>query len=222
LIPIVDPLGNPITLEIPREQAALTAEGREILIRELMNPSLFVASGKEHEIFAGDNVPVPVARADATNPLQVSQNVERQDVGLLLRVRPTVGQQGGVRLELDLDVSSIRESLAGDSRRVGPTFAQRQLSTTIHLEEGDVAVVGFATLPRATQRMVGVPILHSVPFLGFLFRSMEERWLETTLLVSVQAAIVREETASLTRALRHQLAAAEGDVAGSGGVAAEN
>ena len=178
LIPIVGPLGTPITLEIPREQAALTAEGREILIRELMNPSLYVASGKEHEIFAGDNVPVPVARADATNPLQVSQNVERQDVGLQLRVRPTVGQEGGVRLELDLEVSSIRPSLVGDAQRVGPTFAQRQLSSTLHLEDGDVAVVGFATLPRSTQRMVGVPILHSLPFLGFLFRSTEERWLD--------------------------------------------
>jgi general secretion pathway protein D len=220
LIPIVGPGGRPITLEIPRERAALTAEGREILIRELMNPSLFVVSGKEHEIFAGDNVPVPVARTDTTNPLQVSQNVERQDVGLQLRVRPTLGQEGGVRLELDLDVSSIRESLAGDTRRVGPTFAQRQLSSTIHLEDGDVAVVGFATLPRATRQVVGVPLLHSLPFLGFLFRSTEERWLDTTLLVSVQAAIVREETLSLTRALRRRLVAAES--MSPGGVAAEN
>jgi general secretion pathway protein D len=219
LIPIVGPLGNPITLEIPRGQAALRAEGREIMIRELMNPSLFVASGEEHEIFAGSNVPVPVANTSAQNPLQVNQNVERQDVGLSLRVRPTAGQKGGVRLELNLDVSFIRASLAGDVKRVGPTFAQRQLTSTIHLDDNDVAVVGFATLPRATRTVVGVPLLRSLPFLGFLFRSTEERWLDTTLLVSAQAAIVREETASLTRALRQQLAAME--PAGSG-VAAEN
>jgi general secretion pathway protein D len=220
LIPIVDPLGNPITLEVPRGQALLRAEGREIMVRELLNPSLFVASGEEHEIFAGSNVPVPVARTDAQNPLQVSQNVERQDVGLSLRVRPTAGQKGGVRLELDLDVSFIRNSLAGDARRVGPTFAQRQLTSTIHLDEGDVAVVGFATLPRSAQLEVGVPFLRALPFLGFLFRSTQERWLNTTLLVSAQAAIVREETASLTRALRQQLAALE--PAGPDSVAAEN
>jgi general secretion pathway protein D len=220
LIPIVGPGGRPITLEIPRERASLTAEGREILIREILNPSLFVASGQEHEIFAGDNVPVPVAGTDAANPLQVSQNVERKDVGLTLRVRPTVGQEGGVQLDLDLDVSAIRESLAGDAERVGPTFVQRQLSSSIRLDQGDVAVVGFATLPRATQQVVGVPFLHSLPFLGFLFRSTEDRWLDTTLLVSVQAEIVREETASLTRALRRQLAALES--AGSGEVAADN
>jgi general secretion pathway protein D len=216
LIPVVDPLGVPIEV---LQGASLTADGREILIRTLMNPTFFVTSGKEHEIFAGDNVPVPVARTDAGDPLQVSQNVERKDVGLQLRVRPTVGQQGGVRLDLDLDISEIRESLAGDTQEVGPSFAQRQLSSTIHLDDGDIAVIGFATLPRATQQLVGVPFLHSLPFLGFLFRSTEVRWLDTTLLVSVQAAIVREETAALTRALRRELAAAE--TASSGGVAAE-
>ncbi|HEY5656261.1 MAG TPA: secretin N-terminal domain-containing protein [Myxococcota bacterium] len=210
LIPIVDPLGNPITLEIPREQAALTVESREILIRELLNPTLYVASGEEHEIFAGDNVPVPVARADATNPLQVSRNVERKDVGLQLRVRPTVGQRGGVRLELELDISAVRTSLAGNVRQVGPSFTQRQLTSTIHLDEGDVAVVGFAALPRTTTRRVGVPFLHSLPLLGFLFRSTEERELDTTLIVSAQAAIVREETAALSRALRRELARVEG------------
>ena len=111
--------------------------------------------------------------------------------------------------------------MAGDTQRVGPTFAQRQLSSTIYLEDGDVAVVGFATVPRAIQTTVGVPLLHSLPFLGFLFRSTEERWLDTTLLVSVQATIVREETLSLTRALRRRLVAAE-SMSPGGGVTAEH
>lgn len=213
LIPITDALGNVTTVQVPRESFAITADEREILIRMLMNPTLLVSSGDEHEIFAGDNVPIPIAQTDATNPLRVSQNVERRDVGLLMRARPTVGQEGGVRLELDLEVSAVAQSLAGDSERVGPTISERTIQTTVHLDDGVIAVVGYATLPRQLETVVGVPYLRSLPILGFLFRSTTQTRLDTTLLISVQAEVEREETLALTRALRRELEALTPEVA---------
>jgi len=213
LIPITDAVGNVTTVQVPRESFAITADEREIMIRALMNPTLLVSSGDEHEIFVGDNVPIPTAQADAANPLQVRQNVERQDVGLLLRARPTVGHEGGVRLELDVEVSAVSQSLAGDSARVGPTISERTLQTTVHLDHGVIAVVGFATLPRHIETVVGVPYLRSLPILGFLFRTTTETRLETTLLISVQAEVERAETLALTRALRQELEALTPEVA---------
>jgi general secretion pathway protein D len=213
LIPITDALGNVTNLQVPRESFAITADQREIMIRMLMNPTLLVSSGDEHEIFAGNNVPIPIAQTDATNPLQVRQNVQREDVGLLLRARPTVGQEGGVRLELDVEVSAVSQSLAGDSERVGPMISERTLQTTVHLDDGVIAVVGYATLPRHIERVIGVPFLRSLPILGFLFRTTTETRLDTTLLISVQAEVEREETLELTRALRRELEALTPEVA---------
>lgn len=209
LIPIVDAMGNPDTLLIPRERFVLTAAARDILIRDLMNLGITVASGDEHEIFVGDNIPVPVARAEPGNALQVSQNIERADVGIMLRVRPTVGKEGPVQLEVEIDVSAVRESAAGDADVVGPTFSERTISTKISLEDGDVAVIGYASLPRKIETVVGVPFLQSIPILGFLFRSTKVSNLDTTLLIAVQASVFREETRAMAALLRREFEALE-------------
>jgi len=210
LVPVVDALGNPIAGLDPnfelREFATLTADERQILVRSLLKPSLLVSSGDEHVIFAGENLPVPVSSGGEHDPLQTTQNIERKDVGLQLRVRPTVGQAGSVQMDVDIEVSSLAPSSSGDVTRVGPTFSQRTLSTSVVLDDGAVAVIGFAMVPRRFETSVGVPFLRSIPILGFLFRSTAERALNTTLLVTLQATVERDESAALTQALRRELA----------------
>ena len=109
LIPIVGPGGVVTSLEVPRGYS-LTADAREIDVRTLARPRLLVANGEEQRIFVGDNVPVPRAQSGTGSALEVRQNVERHDVGIQLDVRPTLGQQGGVRLELQIHESRIAES----------------------------------------------------------------------------------------------------------------
>ena len=155
-----------------------------------MRPNLLITSGEEHEIFAGDNVPIPVAAArrhrdrndhrnrDTRNGgpgnrdepdrdlrdhrarergaggrvetggtgtgrrpapgrswagSPCSQNIERQDVGTSLRVTPTVGEQGGVMLELRVEVSSLAESAGGPGRRGRADDPADDVESTIRL-----------------------------------------------------------------------------------------
>ena len=112
-----------------------------------------ITSGDEHEIFAGDNIPIPVAQTEgraADGPAtsaRCSQNIERQDVGTTLRVTPTVGERGGVRLELTVEVSSLGASVAGDVEEVGPTIQEIIVESTIRLRDGEIAVIATAARP---------------------------------------------------------------------------
>jgi general secretion pathway protein D len=217
LVPVVDAIGIPIagvdpTAEL-REFTALTADERQILVRSIMTPSLLMSSGDEHVIFSGENVPVPVSGSNTSDALQTTQNIERKDVGVQLRVRPSVGQRGRIHMELDIDVSAVSDSLAGQTERVGPTISERKISTVVDLDEGNVAVIGFASVPRKIETRVGVPFLRSIPILGFLFRSTEKQVRNTTLLISVQATLKREESTVLSKALREELARERPDVA---------
>jgi general secretion pathway protein D len=205
LVPVVGPGGTVQTLSIPRDSYALTADERELEVRTVARPRLLVANGEEQRIFVGDNVPVPRAQSGTGSPLEVRQNVERHDVGLQLDVRPTLGQEGGVRLELQIHQSRITESLAGDTDRVGPTFAERELAATVRLEHGEIAVVGFLSGPSQATREVGVPWLRSIPVLGFLFRNTLEVELESTLLIAVSATLRREGAEQLAMELRRHL-----------------
>jgi general secretion pathway protein D len=218
VVPIVDASGNATTLLVPRESFVVTADDHEIQTRLLMRPHLVATNGEEQEVFVGNNVPIlSASTASAAGdvaagggdgapaaPLQVRTDIERQDVGLRLRVRPSVGEAGGVRLGLELEVSDVAPSVAGDVEEVGVTLTQRTLTATVQLADGEFAVVGMG--PRRVERRVerGTPFVSAIPFLGAFFRSERTETARTELLVAAQAWILRgpEERVAETVARR--------------------
>jgi len=207
LIPVFDEGGNPIgTVPVARESVVITAEARLIEARVLQRPHLLVASGDEQQIFVGENIPIPVQRADATDPLQVEQNIQRQDVGLTLRVRPTLGVAGRVQLELFAEISRLGPSLAGDVDEVGPTVRKRTIETVLPMRDGVWAVVGLGYQPEVQEQVVGTPFLRDIPVLGFFFRTTRERSLKSHLVIAARAEVVPSRDEQLAETLRRRLA----------------
>lgn len=213
VVPILDPLtGAIIPLQIPRDTFAITADDRLVRSKVLLRPSLSLLSGEVHEIFAGDNIPVPTAEAGATNALEIRQNIERQDVGTRLRVEPTVGTEGGVVLKLDLEISRVTASVQ-NVREVGPTIRERTIESTIRLESGQYGVVAFAMTPTSLDVESGTPFLKDIPILGWFFRASRSVRLDTYLLVVARAEVYRPESEALSDWLRRKLEAESREVA---------
>ena len=208
VLPFIDSLGNPASLIVPRESGVITANDARVRSQTLMRPHLRVLAGKEQEIFAGDNIPIPVSKTatDTASPFQTSVNVERQDVGIRVRVKPSVGEAGGVRLELDVDVSSLAPSLAGSVEEVGPTLRQRHLTSTIHLNDNEFAVVGFAREAVVERSMTGTPWLKDIPILGWAFKQTSDTNVTARLVIAVQARIERSPDEQLADSIRRRLA----------------
>lgn len=200
-VPILNPLtGMPV--EIPRERVAITARQRDVDTELLIRPELLVNSGEEHRLFAGDNIPIPIGRAvEGQVATQITQDIQRQDVGVTLQLLPTVGQQGGVVLELRVEVSELGESTAGDVERVGPTLDEISVESLIRLQPGEVAVIATAARPTTAEAHVGVPWLMDVPGLNWLFRRTAERKMKRHLLITAQAEVVSDEMRAMARRL---------------------
>jgi len=171
-----------------------------------MRPHLLVSSGEEQQIFAGDQVPIPVAATGTGtgSPLEVRQSVERQDVGVLLRVRPTLGEAGVVRLELDLEVSRVATGIVLGGG-VGPVLRQRQVQSTIRLADGEVAVVGLSRERRAEATQNGTPFLADAPGIGALFRATREQSRETEIAIAVRARVLRDDAELAADGIRRRL-----------------
>ncbi len=205
LFPIVDANGNPTAVLLPAESFVITADEREVESRILLRPHLLVASGEEQQIFVGDNIPVSVASATQGNVLQTQTNVERYDVGTTLRVRPTLGEQGRIQLELRIETSQVGPSAAGDVDVVGPTILERSVETTVHLADGEWAVVGLGHQPELQQRVVGTPFLMNVPVLGNFFRTTRDRELISQLVIAVQGRVRRSPDEMTAESIRRRL-----------------
>ena len=216
LLTLQDPTVGTITIPIPREDVSIDAGEINVETNILLRPNIVGVSGEEHEIFAGDNIPIPSSQtASATgdgtvsnqgNPLNVTQNIERVDVGTRLRIKPTIREEGNVRLELELEISSLVKSLAGDVEEVGPTYADTNLETTFELRPGEAAVIGARNGEVTYNRRIGIPWLMNIPGLGWLFSSVEERKDEKDLMVVVQARVLLDADDAAAETLRRQRA----------------
>jgi general secretion pathway protein D len=211
VFPIVDSDGNPLPdLLVPRGTAVLTASAGLVNSTTLMRPHLRMLSGEEHELFAGNNLPIPVSSGTevaSNQPFVTSRTIERQDTGVTLRVKPTVGEAGGVRLELEVETSALGPSLPGQNvEEVGPTIRQRKLTSTIHLRDGEFVVVGFAREEAYQRGSVGVPWLKDIPILGWAFKATSDQTLATRLVIAAQARIERSSEEQVADSIRARLA----------------
>ena len=212
VIPIIGPGGIPTQLIVPRESVQITAAAGDVTTRTLLRPHLVALSGEEHELSAGDNVPVLIgAKDEAGQPLvsdvlTIRNEIERRDVGTRLRVRPTAGQAGDVRLELEVEASRLRPIPVEIATRIGPVIEQRKLEAVTRLEHGQIAVLGMVLDDAVQEIEGGVPFLKDVPILGWLARSTHEETVKRTLVIAVQAGIERSPEARLADSVRHRLA----------------
>jgi len=193
VIPIIGPLG-PTTAVVPEGAAQITASSGEVVIRAITSPYLLAASGEEQRIFSGDQVPIPVTGTAAAtsngdtptdgtgaqNPFVTSLSIERQDVGVDLRVKPIAVSDDLVTLELHIEVTSVAEAvtLLGEAQTgqadQGPTLRKFDLDANVRLTDGAVMLVAAAPADTIGSAESGVPFLKDIPILGWFFRSTRD------------------------------------------------
>jgi general secretion pathway protein D len=212
VIPIIGPGGIPMEVVVPREIVQITAAEGNATVRTLTRPHLLALSGEEHEIVTGDNVPILVGATTpsgdpvSTDPLTIQNDIERRDVGTILRVRPTAGQEGDVRLELEVEVSRVRPESAAFADKIGPVIEQRRLQAVTRLEHGQIALLGLVLGDTVMESERGVPYLRDIPILGWLFKSVSKERTKGSIVIAVQAGIERTPEQRIADTVRHRLA----------------
>ncbi len=159
----------------------------------LSTPTLVTLDNEEAEIVIGENVPfvtgsfTSTGGADgATNPFQT---IQREDVGLTLKIKPQINEGDALRLEIEQEVSSIADSVAGASDLV---TNKRSIKTNVMVDNGQVVVLGGLIEENVRESKQKVPLLGDIPLLGALFRSSTGDVEKTNLMVFIHPVILRD------------------------------
>ena len=206
VLPFVDDSGALVDLVLPGETAVISANDRSVRTRVLLRPRLTMVSGEEQEVFVGQNVPIPVSQGAKVSAGRTSTRIERQDVGIHLRVTPKLGEAGKVELDLQLEVSRLGVPVAGSVEVVGPTLESRSIESKILLSDGELAVIGLSQEGSSTGGDTGTPFLKDIPVFGTLFRSRGRSAVDTHLVFAVQVRILRTHDEDLAESIRQRLA----------------
>jgi type IV pilus assembly protein PilQ len=137
-------------------------------------------NGEEGYIHIGEIVPYVVR--DEDDEIQV----EREEVGIMLRVRPTVNRDNQITTIIEPEVSSVTELVQG---RI-PRTKVRKITSTVTVPNGQRIVVGGLLSTNIITTNSNLPFLSDIPFIGGLFRHKNISMEKTDLIIEVTPRIV--------------------------------
>ena len=200
----------------PVIQGIITATAGQSNTNIIASPSLLTADNEEAQIIIGQNIPVPTSNlardtGSDSGDFTTSQNIERQDVGVTLRVTPQISEGDSVRLEIFQEISEV--VTAGSQDNLGPTTSNRQVENTVFVSNGESVMIGGILSETQSEVETKVPFLGDIPILGWAFKSTTDTVRKVNLLIVLTPHIVRdpEDLAMITVHRRERFHSSAGD-----------
>lgn len=158
----------------------------------LSTPSLLTLDNEEAEIIVGQNVPFVTGSFTSTGAAAGSvdpfQTIQREDVGITLRIKPQINEGNAMVMAVEQEVSSISSS--GQASDI--ITDKRSIKTNILAEDGQVIVLGGLIEDRVRESEQKVPFLGDLPLLGYLFRAKQTNKDKVNLMVFIHPTILRD------------------------------
>ena len=174
--------------------ALITALSGDATTNILSTPTLVTLDNEEAEIVVGQNVPFVTGSysstgsgSTASNPFQT---IERQDVGLTLRIKPQINEGDSIKLDVEQEVSSLSASADNASDLI---TNKRSIKTSVIVSDGEIIVLGGLIEDTLTESEQKVPLLGDIPLLGWLFRYQETKKIKTNLMVFIHPTILKDD-----------------------------
>ena len=160
----------------------------------LANSRLTTINGREASIKLVDIVPYILSSGGVGGQVQV----QREEVGIKLKILPTVNTDGFITVKVEPEVSTIFEFIGPDNNI--PRVKSRTSSTTIRVKDGESIIIGGLLSNDKKRTVYKFPLLHKIPYLGekiFTSNNVVER--KTDLIVQITPKIVVDTYTGITK-----------------------
>lgn len=166
----------------------LRALASDSAVNILSTPSIVTLDNEEAEIIVGENVPFVTGSTTSSTNTNPFQTIERQDVGLTLKVTPQINEGDTIKLDLEQETSNV--TLSSDV--LGPTTNKRAIKTSVLVDDGGLLVLGGLIEEQENDTEDKVPLLGDIPLIGKLFQSSIKSKVKKNLMVFLRPTILRD------------------------------
>ena len=169
----------------------LTALQNDTNSNILSTPNITTLDNEEAELIVGQNIPFVTGSFTGTgsnNPSNPFQTIERQDVGLTLKVTPQINEGDTVKMVIEQETSSV---IPG-TEEIGIATRKRSIKTSVLVDDGGILVLGGLIQEEVSDSQSKVPLLGDIPVIGFLFRSQNTTKTKANLMVFLRPSILRD------------------------------
>jgi general secretion pathway protein D len=159
-------------------------------------PSAVTMDNQEAELKVAQEV--PFVTGQFTNTTAVTggtvnpfQTIQREEVGTILKVTPTISPEGSaVMLKISIESSSIGQKPAG---AVDLVTNKRTVTTTVLIEDGGIVVLGGLIEDNSVKGENRVPYLGNIPIIGLLFKTRNATSTKNNLIMFIRPKILRDQ-----------------------------
>ena len=155
----------------------------------MANPKLLVVNKQRGEVLVGDRKGYLTTTVTET---VATQTVQFMETGTRLIVRPFIGKNGNIRLEIHPEDSSGTTQTVGDN--VVPSQTTTEVTSNVLVRDGHTIVIGGLFREQTTINRSQVPVAGNVPYLGSLFRSTVDSTVREEVIILLTPRIIRQET----------------------------
>jgi general secretion pathway protein D len=190
-------------------KAVLNALAQKSTINVIASPSLMVLNNQEAFMNVGDKVPIATSQSTNNNSVNVtpssgilpsnnsnvsaivSNNIQMQDTGIILKIKPRVNAGGLVLLKIEQDANQAVATTTSSLN--SPTIQQRKINSSIAVKNGETIVLGGLIREDSSDGLTGMPILSDIPVIGSLFGTTSKNKDKTELVILITPRVVENE-----------------------------
>ncbi|MCC6159310.1 MAG: type II secretion system secretin GspD [Deltaproteobacteria bacterium] len=175
-------------------------------VNVLSTPHVLTLDNEEAQVVVANNIPFITGQIFSANNSNPTTTIERQDVGITLRITPQINESDMVKLLIYQEVSQVTDSPEGlSAASVGVTTAKRTADTVVVVKDRQTVIIGGLLKDQVAVVESKVPVLGDIPLLGYLFKTSKTKVQKTNLLIFLTPYIIKdsgdlEEVTRLTNA----------------------
>ncbi|MDZ7276614.1 MAG: hypothetical protein ONB53_21945 [candidate division KSB1 bacterium] len=152
----------------------------------LSNPRITCVDGEEARILVGSTIPYKtIDTREDQGVLKTFEKVTTVEVGIKLNVTPIINEDRFITMKIRPEVSEVGSFI--DNL---PVIDKSESETTVMVKDGVTIVIGGLIKDQKIVSENQIPLLGSIPGLGFLFRSKSTRLVKTELVILLQPQII--------------------------------
>ena len=147
--------------------ASLSLLNKTYALNILSQPSLLCINNKESSIYVGDTVSIQTGTT-TTNGGNITSTYKRQDIGLLLKVKPQISSNNKVTLDIHVILEGIKNINANSTN---PNTSKKEIITTAIVNNGESIILGGLLEQKNEKTIEKIPLIGDIPLLGELFKN---------------------------------------------------
>ena len=136
----------------------------------LSSPSVLALNNSQATIRVGRRVPI-IRTLLPRGEFFAKVDITFEKVGITLNIKPRVSQSGDmVAMQIQTEVSEVREFITHQEQRVAPVIATRNVQTLAHVKNNTPFIIGGLIRNEQRDDLNRLPVLSAIPVLGGLFQ----------------------------------------------------